>query len=193
MNKQPSKIKSKEVNDLVQRMMWRYRPIQANCEKPTLEGTLICHLNLLQSVIMRRANSAADVEGLTFQQWLALGAIAHKGEEGIRHSELGDTLRLSKAPVTGMVDRLERSQWVVRKPDAEDRRAARIVVTEAGVEAWLRAQYSIRASSQELFASLDEDEKYQLLSMLGSLLDKATEGEEIPGFVADHHSAGVKI
>jgi len=189
MSKQTA-IKTKEVNELVRRMMWRFRPQQAKCDKPTLDGTLICHLNLLQSVITRRANSAADLEGLTFQQWLALGAVAHKGDEGIRHSELGEALRLSKAPVTGMVDRLERAHWVVRKPDEEDRRASRIVVTKEGIEAWLRTQHSIRASSSELFASLGEDEKYQLLSMLGSLLGKATEDDDIPEFTADPSSAG---
>lgn len=182
--------KTKEVNDLVRRMMWRFRPLQAKCDKPTLEGTLICHLNLLQSVIMRRANSAADLEGLTFQQWLALGAVAHKGDAGIRHSELGEALRLSKAPVTGMVDRLERANWVVRRPDELDRRASRIRVTEEGIKAWQRTQHSIRASSKELFANLDKEEKYQLLSMLGSLLGKATEEDDIPGFTADPHSAG---
>ncbi|MEO6908173.1 MAG: hypothetical protein ABI210_09815, partial [Abditibacteriaceae bacterium] len=74
-----------------------------------------------------------------------------------------------------------------------DRRASRIVVTEEGIKAWQRAQYSIRASSQELFAILDEDEKYQLLSMLGSLLDKVAESDDIPGFVADHRSSGEKL
>ena len=187
-----STIKTKEVNDLVRRMMWRFRPQQAKCDEPTLEGTLICHLNLLQSVIMRRANSASDVEGLTFQQWLALGAVAHKEDAGIRHSELGEALRLSKAPVTGMVDRLERAKWVVRKADETDRRASRIMITKEGIDAWQRAQHSIRASSVELFASLDEDEKYQLLSMLGSLLGKATEDEDIPGFIADRQSAGTR-
>lgn len=185
--------KTKVVNDLVRRMMWRFRPCQAKSDKPTLEGTLICHLNLLQSVIMRRANSAADVEGLTFQQWLALGAVAHRGDAGIRHSELGEALLLSKAPVTGMVDRLERAHWAIRKPDEEDRRASRVVVTEEGIKAWQRAQSSIRASSKELFANLDEEEKYQLLSMLGSLLDKVAESDDIPGFLADHHPSGEKL
>lgn len=193
MNKSAVTIKTKEVNDLVRRMMWRYRPVAAQCDKPTLEGTLICHINLLQSVILRRANNAADVEDLTFQQWLALGAIAHKGDVGIRHSELGEALRLSKAPVTGMVNRLERANWVVRKPDEADRRAARIVVTDNGVKAWQRAQHSIRASSKEFFANLDENEKYQLLSMLGSLLGKVAASDDIPDFVAGHHSAGVKL
>lgn len=190
MKQKSLKIKTNEVNDLVHKMMWRYRPVQAMCEKPTLEGTLICHINLLQSVIMRRANSATGIEGMTFQQWLALGAVAHKGDEGIRHSELGQSLRLSKAPVTGMVDRLERAQWVTRQPDEEDRRAARIVVTPAGVEAWRRAQHSMRSSSNELFASLDETEKYQLLSSLGRLLGKANESEDISELTAEPPFAG---
>jgi DNA-binding MarR family transcriptional regulator len=89
-----------------------------------------------------------------------------------------------------MVDRLERAQWVVRKPDELDRRAARIVVTEEGVKAWQRAQSSIRASSRELFASIDEDEKYQLLSMLGRLLGKVAESDEIPEFAAASSAVG---
>jgi|GEM_PF-1574164 len=188
--KEASKTKTEKVTDMVRRMMWRFRPVQVKCEKPTIEGTLICHLNLLQSVIMRRANSAVAVEGLTFQQWLALGAIAHRAEEGIRHSELGTLLRLSKAPVTGMVDRLERAGWVVRKPDADDRRASRIMVTEEGVQAWRRAHHVMRKSSVELFGGLDDTEKYQLLSILGNLLDKATATEEIPELTEKGYSVG---
>lgn len=190
MTKKASKVSTENIADMVQRMMRRYRPVQVQCESPTLEGTLVCHINLLHSVLLRRANSAVDIEGMTLQQWLALGAVAHKNDEGIRHSELGQTLRLSKAPVTGMVDRLERAGWVIRKPDEQDRRAARIVVTAEGVSAWQRAQHALCASSQELFASLDETETYQLLSMLGSLLGKATELEDLPELAADEHCVG---
>jgi len=188
--KKTAKMNPEKVTDMVRRMMRRFRPVQVKCEKPTIEGTLICHLNLLQSVIMRRANSAVAVEGLTFQQWLALGAIAHRAEEGIRHSELGALLRLSKAPVTGMIDRLERAGWVLRKPDAEDRRASRILVTEEGVQAWQRAHHVMRKSSTELFGGLDDTEKYQLLSILGHLLDKATATEDIPELSEQGYSAG---
>lgn len=188
--KEASKKKTEKVADMVRRMMWRFRPVQVKCEKPTIEGTLICHLNLLESVIMRRANSAVAVEGLTFQQWVALGAVAHRAEQGIRHTELGALLRLSKAPVTGMVDRLERAGWVMRKPDAEDRRASRIMVTSDGVEVWQRAHHVMRKSSQELFEGLDDTEKYQLLSILGHLLDNASTTEDIPELSEEAYSVG---
>ena len=74
-----------------------------------LTAALMCHVMLLNSVLERSANRFAEDHGLTFPQWMALGCVGHGGDEGVRHSEIGQRLMLSKAPVTGVIDRLERS------------------------------------------------------------------------------------
>lgn len=174
-----------KVTRLVHQMMGRYHPPHMECREPTIEGTLICHLSLLKSIFARLANNAVMTTGMTFQQWLALGAISHQAETGVRHSELGDLLKLSKAPVTGMVDRLERAGWAKRVPDKQDRRATRIIITDDGLAAWRRAQKVLHKNSKELFAVLSDKEMYDLLSALGRLLDNASQREAIPELIRD--------
>src|SRR5205085_12192673 len=89
------------------------------------QAALFCHIFMLNSVLERAGNRVAEGGGLTLPQWMALGCIGHCGDEGIAHSLLGSRLMLSKAPITGVVDRLERAGHVLRAPDAADRRVSR--------------------------------------------------------------------
>jgi DNA-binding MarR family transcriptional regulator len=51
-------------------------------------------------------------------------------EDGLRMGELARRARLSKQTMTTMVRLLEREQLVSRKPDPDDRRAFRILLTD---------------------------------------------------------------
>lgn len=107
-----------------------FLPPCAQHEEMPLQAALMYHFFLISSVLERAANRQTEQSGLTLPQWLALGSIVRGGEEGITHSELGCRLMLSKAPITGIVDRLERGEYVQRIPDAKDRRVSRIVICE---------------------------------------------------------------
>ena len=159
--------------------MKRMAPPSAQCEEIPTEGAVLCHIMLLNSVLERSVNRFADLYGLTFPQWMALGFVGHCGPEGIRHAELGNRLMLSKAPVTGMVDRLERDGYVQRVGDEKDRRVSRIIMTPKGEQVWWDVKKQLRESSQTLCSVLPGEEQEQLLSMLARLLNAAAAADPI--------------
>lgn len=153
--------------------MKRMTPPSAQREDITDASAILCHVMLLNSVLERSANRFAESCGLTFPQWMALGFVGHCGSEGIGHTELGQRLMLSKAPVTGVVDRLERHGYVVRVPDKEDRRVSRVVMTPEGESVWFEVRSRLRENSQKLCNEMSEEKKGDMLAMLSGLLTAA--------------------
>jgi DNA-binding MarR family transcriptional regulator len=82
--------------------------------------------------LLAKANQKAQNElkkslkpyGITTVQGLLLGLISI--EEGITASEIGKKLVLDNATVSGVLERLASSNWIIRKPDKKDKRVSRI-------------------------------------------------------------------
>jgi DNA-binding MarR family transcriptional regulator len=74
--------------------------------------------------------------GITRSQWWALAQLsrgdAREGGEGMLQTELARMLDVGKVTIGGLVDRLESSGFVRRKPDRDDRRAKRVLITKQG-------------------------------------------------------------
>lgn len=158
-------------------------PAGAVGETISLTGAMLCQVMVLNSVIERRGNRLIEEHGLTLPQWLALGCVGHAGEAGIAHSQIGQRLMLSKAPITGIVDRLERAELVERRADAKDRRVSRVVATPHGLETWWNVKNTLRAQTDDFVGvALSPDEQELLLRLMGRLLDAyAAGGVELPG------------
>jgi outer membrane protein TolC/DNA-binding MarR family transcriptional regulator len=153
----------------------RVPPSQAD-EMP-LSAAIFCHVFILNSVLERGGNRVAEGHGLTLPQWMALGCIGHGGDEGVTHSELGQRLMLSKAPITGMVDRLERAGYVRRSTNEKDRRISCIAITPKGEEVWNRVRLELRQHSTQHCSTLSEADQSTLLSMLSRLLNSVASND----------------
>lgn len=137
-----------------------------------LEAAIFCHIFVLNSVLERTGNRIAEAHNLTLPQWMALGCIGHAGAEGLTHSELGQRLMLSKAPITGVVDRLERAALVTRTTSTSDRRVSRIRITPDGLTVWREVRDRLRAQSMEHCECLGAGGREELLGLLGRLLEQ---------------------
>ena len=137
-----------------------------------LEAAICCHIFVLNSVLERTGNRVAEAHGLTLPQWMALGCIGRGGAAGLTHSELGQRLALSKAPITGVVDRLERAAFVTRTTSESDRRVSRIRATEAGLRVWREVRDALRAQAAHNCATLDPEDREELLGLLSRLLQQ---------------------
>jgi DNA-binding MarR family transcriptional regulator len=73
-------------------------------------------------------NRARDL-GLTRSQWRVMVFLARS--EGINQAGLADLIEVDRMTLGRMVDRLEAAGWVERRPDASDRRAYCLYLTEA--------------------------------------------------------------
>jgi MarR family 2-MHQ and catechol resistance regulon transcriptional repressor len=89
---------------------------------------------------------------------MALRALCFAGSEGISLKTLSRCLMLSKAPITGIMDRLEREGLARRAPDLSDRRVVRAVATEAGFQKMEQVKPDLIEWKDRVFAGLTEPE-----------------------------------
>lgn len=170
MKKPAAQNASPALREFMQRMA--PCPIGAPDEEISLTGAMMCQIMMLNSVIERQGNRLVGEHGLTLPQWLALGCIGHAGEDGIAHSQIGQKLMLSKAPITGIVDRLERAGLVERRADAKDRRVSRVAANEKGLQTWWSVRNTLKNHSEGVVgACLSSVEQEELLRLMGRLLD----------------------
>ena len=89
------------------------------------------HVGFLISDVARLLRTAFDRRvrrlGLTRSQWLVINRLYRL--PGATQSELAEMLEVDKATAGRMVDRMEKKGWVVRRPDAADRRVNRLHLT----------------------------------------------------------------
>ena len=139
------------------------------------------HVGFLISDVARLLRTAFDRRvrslGLTRSQWLVINRLHRR--PGATQSELAEMLEVEKATAGRMVDRMEKKGWVVRRPDAADRRVNRLHLTDEADVIQLRlAQISERtvddalallsAGEREEFSDLMRRVKRQLQAMLGA-------------------------
>lgn len=79
-------------------------------------------------LVRRDFERRARAIGLTRAQW---AAIAHlRRHEGCNQSTLADLLEVEPITLARLLDRMEASGWVARRPDPRDRRAKLVFLTE---------------------------------------------------------------
>ena len=81
---------------------------------------------------------------LTRSQWWVLVFLIRY--DGHNQTELADVLDIGKVALGGLLDRLEAKGWVERRPDATDRRAKRVYLTEQ-VKPLIREKISLLRAS----------------------------------------------
>lgn len=93
------------------------------------------------------------------------------GEEGWRMGDLCGRLLCDKSKMTRIIDHLEKRGWARRAPDASDRRAWRVLLTEKGKSYRQRVKAVHEQSLRQRLHVLDGDEQGQLQAILSKLRD----------------------
>ncbi len=105
-------------------------------ERPDLELEamgMIGRMGRLLAVAQRDIEAVFIAHGLQRGEFDVLAALRRSGTPfELNPSVLADTLMLSRAGMTGRLDRLESAGLVLRIADAQDRRAIRVALTETG-------------------------------------------------------------
>lgn len=107
-------------------------------ERPDLNGeamAVIGRLGRLYALAGEKVESVFAAHGLQRGEFDVLAALRRSGTPyELNPSVLADTLMLSRAGMTGRLDRLEQAGLVRRIADANDRRAVRVALTDGGLE-----------------------------------------------------------
>ncbi|PPJ30903.1 MarR family transcriptional regulator [Nocardia nova] len=105
-------------------------------ERPDLDlaaMAVLGRLGRLYVLAEREIDAVFTAHGLQRGEFDVLAALRRSGEPfELTPSVLADTLMLSRAGMTGRLDRLESAGLVRRIADPADRRAVRVALTEAG-------------------------------------------------------------
>jgi DNA-binding MarR family transcriptional regulator len=83
-------------------------------------------------------------------------------QEGLMHTELARRVQVQPATITKMLQRMEKTGFVERRPDPDDHRVSRVYLTEAGRAVRADVQQVWRRLEEEAFAGLTHDEQIML-------------------------------
>jgi len=120
------------------------------------------------TVVARAAESAAEQNGLGVGHHLVLKMLAAVGPRS--QQVLSEELRIDRSVMVGIADELEKTGYVRRERDPEDRRAYAVTITTSGRRALAKAEKTIPEFLDRTFSALTPTERAQLTELLGKLL-----------------------
>ncbi|SKC56783.1 MarR family winged helix-turn-helix transcriptional regulator [Maledivibacter halophilus] len=93
----------------------------------------------------------------------------NSSQDGITLSEIGEEMLVTKANITGLVDRLEKQGYVSRKRHSQDRRKVIAAITKQGRKFTEKVIREYKIWSKDVMTILNDEEKKQLLNLFNKL------------------------
>ena len=123
----------------------------------------------IETEIRRRLRLHFDMTLPRFDYLAQLHRFREEQPEGLRMSALSRYLMVTGGNVTSLTDELEKSGFVTRSVDPDDRRSFRIALTLRGKRAFERVAEEHERWVVELLSGLEAAEGEQLHALLGHL------------------------
>jgi DNA-binding MarR family transcriptional regulator len=102
--------------------------------------------------------------GITRAQWWVLAHLSR--HDGMVQTQLADLLDVGKASLGTLLDRLEATGYMERRPDPTDRRAKRVFLTRASMRLLETMDAAETAFNQRILRDLTDDNRIELIRML---------------------------
>ena len=131
------------------------------------DGNVGFLLHDVSRLLRTRFDRRARALGLTRAQWRVLAHLAPR--QGINQSSLAEILEVENITLGRHIDRLEDTDWVVRRHDPSDRRAWRLFLTDKSRPVLDRMEVLAAETQGEAMAGLSDDERDRLLKLLLSM------------------------
>jgi len=138
-----------------------------------LRANIVLMLIRLNNLLIKHGNSdrLAGKYDLSQQQWTLL-AVLYRNGQGMTMTDLGKNLLVTKANMTGMIDRLERDGYVTRHPDQFDRRVTKVMLTDKGKNFIEEITGPRDEFTEEMVQQFSPEERKQLMGYLERLFDQ---------------------
>jgi len=109
--------------------------------------------------------------GLETWEFDVLAALRRAGPPyALSPGQLGSQTLVTSGTVTNRVDRLQQRGFVLREPDADDRRGIRVVLTEAGRRVVDQALDDLLTRERAILSALGGQQRTQLANLLRTLV-----------------------
>ncbi|MBN7776034.1 MarR family transcriptional regulator [Nitratireductor aquimarinus] len=139
-----------------------------------LEAFLPYRLTRLTDAISRKFSQAYRARlGLTRPEWRTLATLGQFGT--MTATDIGTHSSMHKTKVSRAVASLEERRWLLREPDAQDRRVERLTLSRVGQKAYEDMVPVAHGFETRLLARMKPEERAALLTGLEALERAALE------------------
>lgn len=101
-------------------------------------------------------------------------------EDGMKLTDLGRCAGLEPSTMTGLIDRMERDDFVIRSHDPKDRRALKVNLTENGIRSQGAVLKAVDRMLQKAFAGIEAPEMETAKQVLQKVLTNTGKGNVSP-------------
>src|SRR5262249_43172399 len=123
----------------------------------------------LARALVVREEPALRAHGISMWAYIVLTALA---EQPVRtQAALAQAISADKSRIIGVLDDLQKRDLITRQPDASDRRVHLLSLTPAGDRLRRPVQAAIRASEEEVLATLPPADREAFLHSLKALYE----------------------
>jgi len=123
----------------------------------------------LARALVAREEPALRAHGISMWAYIVLTALA---EQPVRtQAALAQAISADKSRIIGVLDDLQKRDLITRQPDASDRRVHLLSLTPAGDRLRRSVQAAIRASEEEVLATLPPADREAFLHSLKALYE----------------------
>ena len=134
----------------------------------SLTSTFLAWIELFMHRSMRSFVRYARGRGLSMSQMATLFQISHRGRLAV--SDIGESLGVTNAAASQLLDRLVQQELVLRSENPQDRREKQLVLTELGRQVLLESARSRQVWLERLAATLTPEEQATVSEALEILM-----------------------
>jgi DNA-binding MarR family transcriptional regulator len=137
-------------------------------------STIIWMGHLIERFANTRLPQAHLAPGMSLPRANLLFAVhsAQRNGTSTRMVDIALDLGVTARTITTMVDALEDQGLITRVPDARDRRAIQLAITDAGLDILEPLSQAVDAASEILMSPLDASERQTLLRLMTRLIER---------------------
>jgi DNA-binding MarR family transcriptional regulator len=128
-------------------------------------------------IALKRLNARLAKEKITYPQYSVLLALGLNGP--MQMNRLGEHMLVAPANVTGLIDRMEKRGYVVRRKGLQDRRLYVIEITDLGLRVYRRISTRFRRYARGFGSSLSPDELENTIASLAKVRKRVDEMTEL--------------
>ena len=137
------------------------------------EPAVLTHFKMVEHLAKRIGDEHMKQIGLTKSQADVIILLAHESDKIFHQRDIERALNYTNPTVTGLLNRLEQKNFIVRQVDAIDSRARVIKLTDDALAVLEEIYASIRQTEQMLFEGFSKEEIDTLIPLMSRMAKNA--------------------